>query len=74
MYDPMTDVMLRSVTERQARLRERHHLLQAVRANRPATPSRVRRTAGEILIRLGERLRGEFGEAAAAAQSELATS
>lgn len=66
-----TDVMVRLIADHQAHLRA----LGAKQPPRlPGTASRMRRTAGQALIRLGEQVRGEIRDASPVpARSRLAT-
>jgi hypothetical protein len=71
MVEDNTDVMARLIADHQARLRT-HTRKQALR--RPDTPSRLRRLAGQTLIRLGEHIRGELRDAnPAASRTRMAT-
>jgi hypothetical protein len=60
MVEDNTDVMVRLIADHQARLRT-HSRKQVPRL--PGTPSRLRRLAGQTLIRLGEQIRGERRDA-----------
>lgn len=60
MIEDNSDVMVRLIADRQARLRAHSRKSET---SLPGTPTRLRHLAGQTLIRLGEHIRGELRDA-----------